>query len=204
MARLVFLGWLAVPATLFLAVPVGAFACGGAGGSTTGSTTSMAAARTGSAAATMSAARAVILSRAGMFRPYGGVNYGMSPGYMGSGYGYGSADSAMSSSPRMALRARPAAQSPPPMTPVAKPAHAADPAAPASNLDLPTRDWVITGENGDTVITAQYAGVIEASVILRKTDGKITLAPVDQLSLSDREYVGEQVGRKTAASVAKN
>jgi hypothetical protein len=165
----------------------------------------MAAARTGSAAATMSAARAVILSRAAMFRPYGGVNYGMSPGYMNPAYGFSGTDSSMSSSsPRMASRARPAAQSQPTMTPVAKPARAADPAAPASNLDLPTRDWVVTGENGDTVITAQYAGVIEASVILRKTDGKITLAPVDQLSLSDREYVGEQVGRKTAASVAKN
>jgi hypothetical protein len=90
------------------------------------------------------------------------------------------------------------------MTPVAKPTQPADPAGQASNLDLPTRDWVVGGEKGDTTITAQYAGVIETNVILRKTDSQIMLAPIDQLSLPDREYVAEQVGRKTAGSVAKN
>ncbi len=172
---------------------------------TTGSTTSMAAAaRSSSAAAAMSATRAMMLSRAAMFRPYGGVNYGMSPGYMGSRYGNNASDLSASSSPRMASRGRAAAQSQPAMTPVAKPAQAPDPAGQASNLDLPTRDWVVSGEKGDTTITAQYAGVIEANVILRKTDGHITLAAIDQLSLVDREYIAEQVGRKTAASVAKN
>lgn len=203
MARLVFLGWLGIPATLFVIAPHGALACGGGSGGTSGTTTSMtSAARTGSAAAAMSAARTMMLSRAAMFRSYGGVNYGMNPGYMGSGYS--STDSSMSSAPRMTSRARSAAQSQPTLTPVAKPAQAADPAGPAANLDLPTRDWVVSGEKGDTTITAQYAGVIEANVILRKTDSHIMLAPIDQLSLPDREYVAEQTGRKTAGSVAKN
>jgi hypothetical protein len=171
----------------------------------TGSTTSMmSAARTSSAAAAMSAARTMMLSRAAMFRPYGGVNNGMNPGYMGSGSGYDSTNSSMSSSPRVASHARSAGQSQPTMTPVAKPAQAPDPAGQASNLDLPTRDWVVNSEKGDTTITAQYAGLIEANVILRKSDGHITLAPIDQLSLADREDVAEQIGRKTAASVAKD
>jgi SLA1 homology domain 1, SHD1 len=151
----------------------------------------------------MSAARAMMLSRSAMVRPYGGINYGMNPGYMGSGFGNSGADSS-SSSRRMASHARSAVPSRASSAAAVKPAKAVDPAGEASNLDLPTRDWVVNGETGDTVIAAQYAGVIDANVTLRKTDGHITLAPVDRLSPSDREYIAEQVARKTASSVAKN
>jgi hypothetical protein len=128
----------------------------------------------------------------------------MSPGYMGSGYSNMGADASTSSSHRMASNVRPTVPSQANLSTAAKRAPATEPSGQASNLDLPTRDWVVNGENGDTVITAQYAGVIDANVILRKTDGKLALAPVDRLCLSDREYIAEQVGRKTAASVAKN
>ena len=121
---------------------------------------------------------------------------------MGSGFGNSGADS--SSSPRMASHARSAVQSKPSSAAAVKPAQAVDPVGEASNLELPTRDWVVNRETGDTVITAQYAGVIDANVTLRKTDGHIMLAPVDQLTLSDREYIAEQMARKTASSVAKN
>jgi hypothetical protein len=161
------------------------------------------ASRSSSAAAAMSAARAMMLSRSAMVRPYGRINYGMNPGYMGSGFGNSGADSS-SSSPRMASHARSAVQSTPSSATAVKPAHAVDPAGEASNLDLPTRDWVVNGETGDTVITAQYAGMIDSNVTLRKTDGHIMLAPVDQLSPLDREYVAEQVARKTASTVAKD
>jgi hypothetical protein len=206
MARLILWCWLAIPAVVFLAAPQGVWACGGgSGGSTSsGSAASMAStARSSSAAAVMSAAREMMLSRSAMVRPYGGINYGMNPGYMGSGFGNSGADSS-SSSPRMASHARSAVQSKLNSAGAVKPAQAVDPAGEASNLDLPTRDWIVNRETGDTVITAQYAGMIDSNVTLRKTDGHITLAPVDRLSPSDREYIAEQMARKTASTVAKD
>lgn len=206
MARLIFCCGSAIAAVVFLAAAQYARACGGgSGGSTSsGSAASMAsAAPSGSAAVAMSTARAMMLSRSAMFRSYGGVSYGMNPGYMGSGISSSAADSS-SSSPRMTSRARSAVPSQANSTTAAKPTQAAVPTGEASNLDLPTRDWIVNGETGDTVITAQYAGVIDANVTLRKTDGHIMLAPIDHLSLSDREYIAEQVARKTASSVAKN
>jgi hypothetical protein len=201
MARLIFWYGSAIAAVVFLAAPKGAWACGGGGG---GSTTGMAsAARSSSAAAAMSAARAMMLSRSAMVRPHGGINYRMNSGYMGSGFGKSGADSSPTS-PRMASRARSAIPSQASSEAAVKPAHAVDPAGEASNLDLPTRDWIVNGETGDTVITAQDAGVIDSNVTLRKTDGHITLAPVDRLSPSDREYIAEQMARKTASTVAKD
>jgi hypothetical protein len=178
MARLIFLSWVAIAAVVFLAAPHNARACGGGGSTSSGSAANMAsAARSSSAAAAMSAARAMMLSRSAMVRPFGRINYGMSPGYMGSGFGNSGTDS--SSSPRMASRVRSAVQSQPSLASTPKAAQAVDPAGEASNLDLPTRDWVVNGETGDTIITAQYAGVIDANVTLRKTDGHIVLAPVE-------------------------
>jgi hypothetical protein len=206
MARLIFWSGLPIAAVIFFAAPQGVRACGGgSGGSTSsGSAASMvSAARSSSAAAAMSAARAMMMSRSAMVRPYGGINYGMNPGYMGSGFGNSGADSS-SSSPRMASRARSAIQSKSSSAAAVKPAQAVDPAGEASNLDLPTRDWIVSGETGDTVITAQYAGMIDSNVTLRRTDGHITLAPVDRLNASDREYVVEQLARKTASTVAKD
>ncbi len=203
MARLIFLSWVAIAAVVFLAAPHNARACGGGGSTSSGSAASMAsAARNSSAAAAMSAARAMMLSRSAMVRPYGGINYGMNPGYMGSGFGNSGADS--SSSSRIASHARSAVPSQASSAAAVKPVQAVDPAGQASNLELPTRDWIVNGETGDTVVTAQYAGVIDANVTLRKTDGHIMLAPVDQLSPPDREYIAEQMARKTASTVAKD
>jgi hypothetical protein len=206
MARLIFWCGSAIAAVVFLAAPRGAWACGGGGGGSTssGSAANMAsAARSNSAAAAMSAARAMMLSRSAMVRPYGRINYGMSPGYMGFGFGNSGADSSVAS-PRIASHARSAVPSQASSAAAVKPTQAVDPAGQASNLDLLTRDWVVNSETGDTVVTAQYAGVIDANVTLRKTDGHIMLAPVDQLSPLDREYVAEQVARKTASTVAKD
>jgi hypothetical protein len=207
MARLIFLCWLVIPAVVFFAAPHGLVACGRGGGSTSSgsATTTSSTGGTSSAAAAMSAARTMLLSRSAMFRPYGRAGYNMSPGYgaaNASGSGYGNTG-AMSSSD-MATPARFARRSQPSASQTKSAPPATDPAGDAPSLDLPSRDWVINGEKGDTVITAQFVGLMESNVILRKTDGHITLAPVDQLSEPDREYVAEQAGRKTASSVAKN
>ena len=154
MARLIFLSSLVTPAILLLVAPYGAYACGGGGSggpSTRGSTTTMASAGgTNSAIAAMSA-RAMLLSRSAMFRPY--ARYGMRPSYLGSGPA--STASSQSSSASMASHGRLARQSLPSTAPAAKTIPATDPAGDAPSLDLPTRDSVVSGETGDATLTAR-------------------------------------------------
>jgi hypothetical protein len=74
----------------------------------------------------------------------------------------------------------------------------AAPAAPAEPpAQSPSRDWtIVNNETGDTTIQAQYAGVLDHKVVLRKADGHITLVALDQLSVPDQDYVAEQTGHK--------
>lgn len=203
MARLVFLSCVAIPAVVFFAAPHGARACGrgGGGSSSSGSTASTASTGvTSSATAALSAARAMMLSRSAMFRSSSRAGYNS----MAPGFGNTASASSPTSSRGMASQARLARHSQSNAGPTTAAAPSTDSAGNAANLDFPSRNWVIGSDKGDTVVTAQFAGLLEGSVILRKSDGRITLAPLDQISEPDRAYVTEQTGRNTAAEVAKN
>ncbi len=63
---------------------------------------------------------------------------------------------------------------------------------------LPTRTW--NDATGAFSVEAQFAGVENGKVLLKKADGKIARVPLDRLSKEDRDFVAEQADAKPSAA----
>jgi hypothetical protein len=61
---------------------------------------------------------------------------------------------------------------------------------------LPTRTW--NDATGAFSVEAQFAGVEQGKVMLKKPDGKTVGVPLDRLCDEDREFVAKQTGTKRA------
>jgi hypothetical protein len=124
----------------------------------------------------------------------GGYNYnnnGFNNAGMNGGWAGNTADNGPNIFSGANLRQR-APQQPAPAANVAAPAAPADPPA-----EMPSRDWtIVNDETGDKTIQAQYTGLLDHKVVLRKPDGHITLVAIDQLSVADQDYVAAQTGHK--------
>jgi hypothetical protein len=74
-------------------------------------------------------------------------------------------------------------------------AAAADPADAPPPLDLPMRNWA---EEGSDVVEAQFVGLLDGKVIVRKPNKSLLQLSLDQLSDEDRQYVASVAGHKAA------
>ncbi len=71
------------------------------------------------------------------------------------------------------------------------------PADTESTEALPTRTW--NDSTGAFSVEAQFAGVKDGKVLLKKSDGEIVAVPLDRLSREDREFVAAQSAAKDKA-----
>jgi hypothetical protein len=67
-----------------------------------------------------------------------------------------------------------------------------------SSEALPTRTW--NDATGAFSVEAQFAGVKDGKVLLKKADGKTVSVPLDQLSKEDQDFVAEQGNGKSHTS----
>ena len=65
---------------------------------------------------------------------------------------------------------------------------------------LPTRTW--NDATGAFSVEAQFAGVEDGKVMLKKADGKIVAVPLEQLCKEDQDFVAEQNGETSASHQA--
>jgi len=61
-------------------------------------------------------------------------------------------------------------------------------------LDLPARTW--TDEAGNAIVEGQFVGVLDGSVVVRKTTGGVRLVSLGDLSDTDRQYVTSVAGHR--------
>ena len=66
---------------------------------------------------------------------------------------------------------------------------------------LPSRIW--NDATGAFSVEAQFAGLEQGKVMLKKANGKIVAVPLEQLSKEDRDFVANQTGAKQVAAVSQ-